>query len=47
MVDGPIMDKQINLNDLQVPRQLEGEQISRSTPFRIKNALFKNWKIHI
>jgi len=47
MVEGPIMDEQINLNDLQVPRQFEGEQISRLTSLWIKNALFQNWKIHI
>jgi hypothetical protein len=35
MVDGPIMDEQINLNDLQVPRQFEGEQISGFTSFWI------------
>jgi hypothetical protein len=34
MVDGPIIDEQKNnLNDLQVPRQFEGEQISRLTSF--------------
>jgi hypothetical protein len=47
MVDGAIMDEQINLNDLQVPRQFEGEQISRLTSFWIKNACFQNWKTHI
>ncbi len=47
MVDGAIMDEQINLNDLQVPRQFEGEQISRLTSFWIKNAFFQNWKTHI
>jgi hypothetical protein len=40
MVDGPIMDEQINLNDLQVLRQFQGEQISRLTSLWIKNALF-------
>jgi hypothetical protein len=45
MVDGPIMNKQINLNDLQVSRQFEGEQISRLKSFWIKKHYFKIGKL--